>query len=89
MTEIAEADGLANYRWWDELEGVLWTRFNHMEDIAVTLTDNKRYTKVDEYKALLDKEENGIEYIEKLINYDEDYESYDPYLDWDGLETFY
>jgi len=60
-----------------------------MEDTAVTLTDNKRYTKVDEYEALFNEEENGIEYEEKLIDYDENYESYDPYLDWDGLEIFY
>ena len=60
-----------------------------MKDIAVISTDNKRYTKIDEYEALLDKEENGIEYVEKLIDYDEDYESYDPYLDRDRSETFY
>ena len=89
MTEMAEEATLANYRWWDESEGVLWGRFNHMEDIAVTPTDNKRYTKVNEYEALLDEEENGIEYEEKLIDYDEDYESYDLYLDWDRPETFY
>src|SRR6266540_3805472 len=81
MTEMAEEAELANYRWWDELEAVPWTRFNHMEDTAVTPVNNKRYTKVDEYEALLDEEENGIEYEEKLIDYDEDYESYDPYLD--------
>ena len=89
MTTMDEAAELANYRWWDEPEGVLWGRFNHMEDTAVTPTDNKRYTKVDEYEALLDEEENGIEYEERLIDYNEDYESYDPYLDWDGPETFY
>src|SRR6266542_4440007 len=89
MTEMAEAAELANYRWWDEPEGVPWRRFNHMEDTAVTFTDNKRYTKVNEYEALLDEEENGIEYEEKLINYDEDYEDYDPYLDWDGSGTSY
>ncbi len=96
---MAEAAELANYRWWDEPEGVPWTRFshtedplirfNHMEDTAVTSVDNKRYTKVDEYEALLDEEENGIKYEERLIDYDKDYESYDPYLDWDGPETFY
>src|SRR6266542_4415440 len=32
MAEMAEATELANYRWWDEPEGVPWTRFNHMED---------------------------------------------------------
>jgi len=52
-----------------------------MEDTAITPTNNKRYTKVDEYEALLDEEENGIEYKERLIDYDEDYESYNPYLD--------
>src|SRR6266540_3196912 len=81
VTEMAEAAELANYRWWDEPEEFSWTRFNHMEDTAVTPVDNKRYTKVDEYEALLDEEENGIEYEEKLIDYDEDHESYDPYLD--------
>ena len=60
-----------------------------MKDTAVTLTDNKRYTKVDKYEALLTEEENGIKYIERLIDYDEDYKSYDPYLDWDEPETFY
>ncbi len=81
MIEMAKAAELANYRWWDEPEGVFWLRFNHMEDIAVTLTDNKRYTRVNEYEALLDEKENRIKYEEKLIDYDEDYESYDPYLD--------
>ena len=89
MTEMVEAAELANYRWQDELEGVLWTRFNPTEDTAVTSTDNKRYIKVDEYEAFLDEEENGIEYEERLIDYDEDYESYDPYLDQDRPETFY
>src|SRR6266498_3871879 len=89
MTEMAEAAELANYRWWNEPEGVPSTRFNPTEDTAVTPVNNKRYTKVDEYEAFLDEEENGIEYEEKLIDYDEDYESYDPYLDWDGPETFY
>jgi len=43
--------------------------------------DNKRYTKVDEYEALLIEEDSteSIEYEERLINYDEDYESYDLY----------
>jgi len=89
MIEMAEAAELANYRWWNEPEEIPWTRFNHMEDTAVTPTDNKRYAKVDEYKALLDGKEKGIEYEERLIDYDEDYESYDPYLDWDGPETSY
>ncbi len=89
MAEMAEAAELANYRWWDEPEGVLWTRFNHTEETAVTPTDNKRYIKVDEYEALLNEKENGIEYEEKLIDYDEDYESYDPYLDWNRPEIFY
>ncbi len=60
-----------------------------MKDTAVTPTDNKRYTRVDEYKAFLTEEENGIEYEKRLIDYDKDYESYDPYLDWNGPETFY
>ncbi len=60
-----------------------------MKDTTVTPTDNKRYTKVDEYEALLEEEENGIEYEEKLIDYDEDYESYDLYQNWDGPETVY
>ena len=54
-------------------------------------TDNKRYTKVDEYEALLVEEDSteNIKYKERLINYDKDYESYDLYLDWNGPETFY
>ena len=73
-----------------------------MEDTAITLTDNKRYTKVDEYEALFDEKENGIEYEafltekengieyeERLIDFDEDYESYDPYLDWNRSGIFY
>ena len=87
--EMAEAVELANYRQWDESKGVQQERFDHMKDTAVILTDNKRYIKVDEYKALLIEEENGIEYEERLIDYDEDYESYDAYLDWDEPETFY
>ncbi len=60
-----------------------------MKNTAVILIDNKRYTKVDEYEALFTEEKNGIEYVERLIDYDKDYESYDPYLDWSGSETFY
>ena len=86
--EMAEVAELANYRWWDEPEGVQWNRFDHMNDTAITPTSNKRYTKVDEYEALLTEEENGIKYKEKLIDYDEDYESYDLYLDWDRSEIF-
>ncbi len=52
-----------------------------MNDTAVILTNNKRYTKVDEYEALFTEEENGIKYEEKLIDHDENYESYDLYLD--------
>ncbi len=89
MIEMAEVAELANYRWWDKPEGVPQIRFNHTEETAVTPTDNKRYTKVDEYEALLDGKENGIKYEKKLIDYDEDYESYDLYLDWNGSETFY
>ena len=86
---MAKAAKLANYRWWNEPEGIPWERFDHIKDTAVTPTDNKRYTKVDEYEALFDEEENGVEYVEKLIDYNEDYKSYDPYLDWDKPETFY
>ncbi len=63
-----------------------------MNVIAVTLTNNKRYTKVDEYEALLTEKESiikEVEYEERLIDYDKDYKSYDPYLDWNGLETSY
>jgi len=62
-----------------------------MNDTAVIPIDNKRYTKVDEYEALLTKENDteNIEYEERLIDYDENYESYDPYLNWDGPEIFY
>ncbi len=89
MTEMAKTAELANYRWQDEPEGARQERFDYMNDTAVTPIDNKRYTKVDEYKALLDEEKNGIEYKKKLIDYNEDYESYNPYLDWNGSETFY
>ena len=89
MTEMAETAELANYRWWDELKEARQGRFDPMKDTAVTSTDNKRYTKVDEYEALLTEEENGVEYEKRLIDYNENYESYDPYLDWDGSETFY
>ena len=60
-----------------------------MNDTVVTPTNNKRYTKVNEYEALLTKEENGIKYEERLIDYDKNYESYDPYLDWNRSGTFY
>ena len=62
-----------------------------MNNIAVIPTDNKKYTKVKEYEAFLAEENSteSIEYKERLIDYDKDYESYNPYLDWDGLETFY
>jgi len=62
-----------------------------MNDTAVTPTNNKRYIKVDEYEALLAEEKSteSIEYEKRLIDFDEDYESYDPYLDWDGPEIFY
>src|SRR6266542_549335 len=89
MMEMAEAAELTNYRWWNEPKEAQWERFDPMKDIVVTPTNSKRYTKVDEYEALLDEEENGIKYEERLIDYDEDYENYDPYLDWDGPETFY
>ncbi len=54
-----------------------------MNETAVTPTDNKRYIRINEYKILLIKENSteSIEYEERLIDYDEDYESYDPYLD--------
>ena len=90
--EMAEEAKLANYRWWDEPEKVQQKKFNYMNDTAITLTDNKRYIKVDEYEALLAEEKNNtesIEYEERLIDYDENYESYDLYLDWDGLEILY
>ncbi len=89
MMEMAEAAELANYKWWDEPEGIPWGRFDYMKDTAVTLTDNKRYIRVDEYEAFLIEEENGIEYEERLIDFDEDYKNYDSYLDWDGSGTFY
>jgi len=62
-----------------------------MNDTAVTPTNNKRYTKVDEYKALFAKEDStkSIEYEERLIDYEEDYEDYDPYLDWNRPKIFY
>ncbi len=89
MIKMAEVAELANYRQWDEPEGVQWKRFDPMKDTAITPIDNKKYTKVDEYEAFLIEEENGIKYEEKLIDYNEDYKSYDPYLDWNGPEIFY
>ena len=55
-------------------------KFDYINDIVVISTDNKRYTKVDEYEAFLAEEESTgrIEYKERLIDYDN---SYDPYLD--------
>jgi len=52
-----------------------------MNNIAVTSTDNKRYTKINEYEALFTKEDSteSVKYKERLIDYDEDYESYDLY----------
>ena len=54
-----------------------------MNDTAVIFTDNKRYIKVDEYKALFAEENSikSIEYKERLIDYDKDYESYVSYQD--------
>jgi len=75
MIEMAEVIELANYRWWDKSEGAKWESFNHMENTAITSTDNKRYTKVNEYEVLFNEEKNSIKYIKKLINYDEDYEA--------------
>ena len=91
MMEMAEKAELANYRWWDEPEKVQQKKFDPMNDTAVTFINNKRYTKVDEYEALLVEEDSteNIEYKERLIDYDEEYKNYDLYLDWDGPETFY
>ena len=82
MMEMAKKAELANYRWWDESEKVQQKKFNPINDTAITPTDNKKYTKVDEYKAFLTEEDStkSIEYEERLIDYDEDYESYDSYL---------
>ncbi len=88
---MAKEAELANYRWWDESEKVQWKKFNSINNTAVIPTDNKRYTKVDKYKALLAKENSieSIEYKKWLIDYNEDYESYDSYLNWDESEIFY
>ncbi len=89
--EMAKETELANYRWWDESKRVQQKKFDSMNDIAIILTNNKRYIKVDEYEALLIEKDSteSIKYEERLIDYDEDYESYDPYLDWDRPEIFY
>jgi len=55
-----------------------------MNNTAVIFTDNKRYTKVDKYEALLiEKDSNNstesIEYKERLIKYKKDYERFDLY----------
>ncbi len=62
-----------------------------MNDTAITFTNNKKYTKVDEYEAFFIEEDStkSIEYKERLIDYNENYESYDSYQDWDGSEIFY
>jgi len=62
-----------------------------MNNTAVTLTDNKKYTKVNEYETLLAEEDSteNIEYKEQLIDYNENYKSYDLYLNCDRSETFY
>ena len=62
-----------------------------MNDIAVTSIDNKRYTKVDEYEALLVEENSteSIEYKKRLIDYNKEYESYDLYLNWNRSRTSY
>ena len=54
-----------------------------MNDIAVIPTNNERYTKVDEYEAFLAEEDSteSIEYEERVIEFDKDYESYNPYQD--------
>ncbi len=89
--EMAEEAELANYRWWDEPEEVQWIKFIHKEDMAVTLTDNKRYTKINKYEVLLVEEDGleSIEYEERLIEYEKNYEDYNPYLDWEGPRTSY
>ncbi len=94
MMKMAKEAELANYRQQDESEKVQWKKFDFMNDTAVTLTNNKRYAKVDKYKVLLTKEDSNdftesIEYKEKLIDYDKDYKSYDSYQDWNRSETFY
>jgi len=76
---------------------VEWTWESSMEKVwphkwySSHSTDNKRYTKINKYKALLAKEDStkSIEYEERLIDYDENYENYNPYLEWNGLETSY
>ncbi len=52
-----------------------------MNDTAITFTNNKKYTKVDEYEAFFIEEDStkSIEYKERLIDYNENYESYDSY----------
>ncbi len=83
MIEMAKEAELANYQWWDKSEKVQWKKFDPMNDITIISTDNKRYSKVDEYKALFAEENSikSIEYKERLIDYDKDYESYVSYQD--------
>ncbi len=54
-----------------------------MNDTVVTSTNNKKYIKIDEYKALFIKEKSNenVEYKKRLIDYDKNYESYDLYQD--------
>ncbi len=65
-----------------------------MNDMVITLTNNKRYIKVNKYEALFaekdsNKSTESIEYEERLIEYEKDYETYDLYQNWDRLEISY
>ena len=81
MIEMAEEAELVNYQQQDKFEKVQQKKFDPMNDIVITLTSNKRYTKVNEYEALLIEKNStkSIEYEERLIDYDKNYKSYDPY----------
>ncbi len=52
-----------------------------MNDTVVIFTNNKKYIKINEYEVLLVEKDSikSIEYKKRLIDYDEDYKSYDPY----------
>ncbi len=57
--KMAEKAELANYRWQNKPEKVQQKKFDPMKDTAIILTNNKRYTKVNEYEALLAEEDSN------------------------------
>ncbi len=57
-----------------------------MSDIIVVVTNNKKYIKIDKYKVLLAKKNSNkstesVEYKERLIKYEKNYEKFNSYQD--------